>query len=292
MYDRRCDLVFANQSPLAAPSCSPTQREPNELFRASLQHRLVKLQAFVILQYFCAVGLASFPSSTTLLLLRMGSRGWGRGPGNWRGRGSWNGGNSDGNQVPPDAHRQIDAANAAARTAQQNADRADREANSASRQAAQDRQALQDAQQALADSVERAPPGRRTPRNSLPVANPTHMSSSSTSLTRGPTGYMIHPTLGTIPNYVPPRAQARSVTVPLAHTPSQTPSTWYLHPSLGVMQNVTVPVPISVALPMAGAQGLLTQVHGSQPSLAPALPPPAMSLGTGSGTSSLQTVVH
>jgi hypothetical protein len=222
----------------------------------------------------------------------MGTRGWRGGRGNWRGGGNWNGGNQGRNSVPPDAQRQIDEANAATRTAQQNADRADREANRVARQAAQDRQALQDAQQALADSASRAPSGRATPRNSVPVANPAHMSSSSASLTRGPTGYMIHPTIGTIPNYVPPRAQARTVSAPIAHTQTQITGTGYVHPLLGVMPNVTVPVPISVALPMTAAQGLLTQAHATQSPLAPAPPAPAMSLGTGSGASSLQTVVH
>ena len=254
----------------------------------------------------------------------MGSRGWRGGAGNGRGGGNWNGGYSGGFQNPPDVQRQIDAANAVARTAQQNAERANREADRSARQAdrerqqatqdrqqtaqalqqanqdrqqtvqalqqaAQDRQALQ---QALSNSAARAPSSRASSRNSLPVPNPAHMSSSSTSLTRGPTGYMIHPVVGTIPSYVPPRAQARTVTAPLAHTPTHTPSTAYAHPSLGVMQNVSVPVPVSNVFLSGSAQGLLTAVQAPQPPLAPALPPPAMSLGTGSGASSLQTVVH
>ena len=141
---------------------------------------------------------------------------------------------------------------------------------------------------------------RAASRRSLQPPRPAQSTSSTTQLLRGAAGSVFHSTLGTMPNYVPPRIPSRTATALLPHTLTATMSTGYAHPSLGVMPNVTVPVPVPNVMMTGAGQGLLTTASGPhapthtsiRPSSSSALPPPVMSLGTGSGSSSVQTVIH
>ncbi len=79
----------------------------------------------------------------------MGSRGWNRGGGDWRGRGNGNAGFPGGFSTPPDVQRQLDAAAAAVQAAQQCAAAAVQAAQQSAANADQERLvALQDAARA------------------------------------------------------------------------------------------------------------------------------------------------
>ena len=191
----------------------------------------------------------------------MASGGGWRGNSNRRGRGYGYVGYKGSFATPPDVQRQLDAANAAVQAAQQsaatataNAAAATATAAAATANSAHDRQVLQ---HMMAMNVAGGAAPRPHTRRSLQPAAATQ-SSSSTKLVQGPGGYLIHPTLGTMPHIVPPRVPSRASTAPLQHATASTMSAGYAHPSLGVMPNVTVPVPVQNAALMGVAQSPLT----------------------------------
>ncbi len=133
------------------------------------------------------------------------------------------------------------------------------------------------------------------PRSRAPSPHP--------SLTLGPGGLYVHPTAGTIPNFVPPTPRSHTTTATLAHGVTPSTARGYAHPSLGVMSNVTVPVPVTGLLttvvrqhppapaPVTASTASTLPLPNSLAFLAPAPGALNFSVGTGSGSGSAHTVV-
>ena len=207
----------------------------------------------------------------------------GKGAGGGKGTGA-----AGGHVRSPSAQRELNVSQAATQAARQFAAQLQQQLQASQQQL----------QQVLAGEAPSVPLGRTASGHSSRLATQAQAAAPSLPLTLGASGYYIHPTKGTMPHIVTPTLPTFTATASHARVVRPTSSAGYAHPSLGVMQNVMIPVPVSnaqLAAVQQQHQGLLTTVPAiSAPnplfSIAPA--PPLHALSVGSTSSSQQTIVH
>ena len=146
----------------------------------------------------------------------------------------------------PSTRRELEAAQAATQLAQ------------AATQAAQ-----QQLQEVLAARVASVLLGRTASGHSLPIAARAQAATPTPpSPNPGRCGCYVHPTNGTIPQIVPPKLPSHAARASLPGAAMLSESMGYAHPSLGIVRNVAVPVPVSNTLnPAVGAPPIMSQAQ-------------------------------